>query len=289
MKIKIASIILLTAFLFSISPACFAAAVPEKKSSFEEYPAYNLTANAAIVVDKASNKVLFSHNHDSPWVAASLTKLMSGIIFIEQSPSWYSRANILNDDEVGGGRLRVPSGALMLVKDIFFSAITGSANNCAMALMRLSDLGADRFVQLMNFRAWILGMKNTRFYEPSGMDVRNTTTVDDMAILARYVFQNGWVRNAATTFWYKFDVIDPEMEKSVKNTNDLLIYDPDLYITGGKTGYLEESQYNLVIQTKHMRENRPELIVVVFGSDTRPKSFSEAKSLALWMWDNYEW
>ena len=79
------------------------------------------------------------------------------------------------------------------------------------------------------------------------------------------------------------------MDKSVKNTNDLLIYDPDLYITGGKTGYLDESLYNLVITTKHMRETRPELIVIVLGSDTRQQSFDEAKSLALWMWDNYDW
>ena len=64
---------------------------------------------------------------------------------------------------------------------------------------------------------------------------------------------------------------------------------PDLYITGGKTGYLPQAGYNLVIQTKHMRQTRPELIVVILGSDTRQASFNEAKSLALWMWDNYDW
>lgn len=286
---RIISIILIGAFCFGLAAPAGAVVVPEKNASFKEYPVKNLTANSAIVVDRASKKVLFSHNHDLPWVAASLTKIMSAVVFIEHNPSWYSTANILSADEVGGGRLRVASGALMTVKDVFFSAITGSANNCAMAMMRLSGLGQDHFVAMMNFRAWILGMKNSRFYEPSGMDVRNVTTVDDMAILADYAFNNGWIRRAATTFWYKFNLISPEMDKSVKNTNDLLIYDPDLYITGGKTGYLDESLYNLVITTKHMRETRPELIVIVLGSDTRQQSFDEAKSLALWMWDNYDW
>jgi len=265
------------------------AAEPVKDNNFKEYPVQNLTANSAIVVDRASKKVLFSHNHDLPWTAASLTKIMTGIVFIEQNPNWVSTAKILAQDEVGGGRLRVTSGSLMTVKDIFFSAITGSANNCAVALMRLSGLTNDQFLKVMNFRAWILGMKNTEFYEPSGMDPRNKTTVDDMAILADYAFGNGWMKQAATTFWYKFNVISPELAKSVKNTNDLLIYDPDLYITGGKTGYLEESQYNLVITTKHMKAPRPELIVIVLGADTRQQSFNEAKSLALWMWDNYDW
>ena len=265
------------------------AAEPVKDVNFKEYPVQNLTSNSAIVVDRASKKVLFSHNHDLPWTAASLTKIMTGVVFIEQSPVWSKNAKILSEDEVGGGRLRVSPGSLMTVKDIFFSAITGSANNCAVALMRLSGLTNDQFLKVMNFRAWVLGMKNTVFYEPSGMDPRNQTTVDDMAILADYAFGNGWMKKAATTFWYKFNVISPELAKSVKNTNDLLIYDPDLYITGGKTGYLEESQYNLVITTKHMRESRPELIVIVLGADTRQKSFNEAKSLALWMWNNYDW
>jgi D-alanyl-D-alanine carboxypeptidase len=272
-----------------IAGPAVAAAVPEKASHFEEFPVNELTANSAIVVDRASGKVLFSHNHDLPWVAASLTKIMTSVVFIEQNPSWYANAHILSQDEVGGGRLRVASGALMTVKDIFFSAVTGSANNCAMALMRLSGLSDEQFVGQMNFRAWVLGMKNTRFYEPSGMDVRNVTTVDDMAILANYAFGNGWIRKAATTFWYKFNVISPALAKSIKNTNDLLIYDPDLYITGGKTGYLHESQYNLVIATKHMSQQQPDLIVVVLGADTRQASFDEAKRLALWMWNNYEW
>jgi len=286
MKKFIITAVIIGGFIFAF-PAL--AAEPVKGVDFKEYPVQNLTANSAIVVDRASKKVLFSHNHDLPWTAASLTKLMTAIVFIEQNPGWSQTAQILSADEVGGGRLRVSSGSLMTVKDIFYSAITGSANNCAVALMRLSGLSNDQFIGQMNFRAWVLGMKDTRYYEPSGMDPKNVTTVDDMAILADYAFGNGWVKKAATTFWYKFNVISPSLAKSVKNTNDLLIYDPDLYITGGKTGYLEESQYNLAITTKHMRESRPELIVIVLGSDTRQKSFDEAKSLALWMWDNYDW
>lgn len=275
--------------LILIATPVLGATTPDKATHFAEYPARDLTANAAIVVDRASGKVLFSHNHDLPWTAASLTKLMTGVVFIEQSPSWYKSVSIASADEVGGGRLRVDSGTSMTVEDIFFSAITGSANNCAMALMRLSGLQNERFIDAMNFRAWVIGLKNTKFYEPSGMDPRNVTTVDDMAILADYAFGNGWIRKAATTFWYKFNTISPAISKNIKNTNDLLIYDPDLYITGGKTGYLDESQYNLVITTKHMKEVRPELIVVVLGADTRQESFDEAKSLANWMWNNYDW
>ncbi|MBU0649180.1 serine hydrolase [Patescibacteria group bacterium] len=289
MRIKLLVITILAALGFVAAFPCLAANVPEKRATFAEYPVQNLTTRAAIVMDKDSGEVLFSHNHDFPWIAASLTKMMTGVVFIEQGLDLNAQARLASADEVGGGRLRVEAGALMTLKDIFFSALTGSANNCAMALMSLSGLTNERFVELMNFRAWVLGMKDTKYYEPSGMDTRNTTTVDDTAILARYAFKNSIISKAATTFWYRFNVLSPQMDKSVKNTNDLLLYDPDLYITGGKTGYLPESGYNLVIQTKHMRETRPELIVVILGSDTRQASFNEAKSLALWMWQNYEW
>ncbi|MDD4995514.1 MAG: hypothetical protein PHW53_03575 [Patescibacteria group bacterium] len=285
---------LLIIILFTFLSAFYAAPVsavvtPVKKTDFKEFPVQTLTANSVVVIDKASGEVLFSHNYNLEWPAASLTKLMTGVIFLEQNPDFLTRASIIATDEVGGGRLVVPSGSLMLIKDIFYSAIAGSANNCAMAMMRLSGMDSRRFVDIMNLRARVIGMKNTKYYEPSGMDPRNTTTAEDLALLSKYAFSNSQIRHAATTFWYKFNVISPALAKSIKNTNDLLIYDPDLYITGGKTGYLEESQYNLVIQTKHMRETRPELIVVVLGADTRKASFNEAKALALWMWDNYKW
>jgi D-alanyl-D-alanine carboxypeptidase len=140
------------------------------------------------------------------------------------------------------------------------------------------------------------GATHSTFYDVSGMNSKNKTTALDMAYIGLAAFRNRTIQQAASKMEYRFSVLDPKLgnyEKSIKNTNDLLTKDPDLYVVGGKTGYLEESQYNLVVQMRPfdgqgnpVREK--ELMVVVLGAPTKEGSFAAAKRLAEWAWDNHE-
>ena len=111
---------------------------------------------SAIVMDADTKKVLFEDNADKVWSAASLTKLMTAMVFLQYRPSWTKIVSIKSVDEVGGGRLRVNSGATMNIKDLMYCAISASANNAAMALARVTGLKRSTFVSYMNKKRWRL-------------------------------------------------------------------------------------------------------------------------------------
>lgn len=249
----------------------------------------SFTASSILVLDTKSGAVLYEKSPTIPWPAASITKLMTSVIFLEQQPNMAEVVALLEKDEVGGGRLRVATGTTLKKKDLLYCTLVGSANNTATAMMHNSGLSAKTFVKEMNIRAQTIGMRNTTFVDPSGIEVGNMSTARDIATLAQYAFANPTIQRAAQTANYRFTTITPAIDKTIKNTNALLL-DPnnDLWIMAGKTGYLEESRNNLVVRVQTMQKNR-ELIIVVLGASTKEASFSETDRLAKWIWNNYVW
>jgi D-alanyl-D-alanine carboxypeptidase len=243
------------------------------------------------VFDAATGKRLYGYLPNLPWSAASLTKLMTTLVASDHLKNVQSVVAISSKDEVGGGRLRVNSGAKLTVNDLFYSAIVASANNAAMALARLSGISAQTFVTQMNQRAKTLGLTHTSFVEPSGMDPKNQTTATDMAALARAAFSNQKIRSAATTASYRFTIRNTGEIKTITNTNKLLTKDPEIWVLGGKTGFLYESMHNLVVKvtTGPEKPGKPPLYVVVFGSADSASMFGSAKGLAKWAWNAYDW
>jgi D-alanyl-D-alanine endopeptidase (penicillin-binding protein 7) len=257
---------------------------------------FNLKENgfvSAVVIDAKTKKVLFSFEPNKKWSAASLTKLVGAMVYLDTKPAWSAVVAMSKNDEVGGGRLRVSTGARLTVRDLLYSSIVGSANNAATAMARLSKLGMPKFVANMNKKAQAIGCSETKFYDASGMDPRNQTTVQDMAKIALAAFNVPEIRRAATTASYTFKVLNASPKNSlhtVKNTNTLLLEDNGLYVTGGKTGYLDEAKNNLIVRLRPSATDRSkELLVVVFGAETRQSLFSEAERLARWSWSAYDW
>lgn len=289
-----------TAFVFFllisfILPASLHAAssAPVEKSGAQTYARSDGEFARAIVIDVASGAVLYEYQADKAWPAASLTKLMGALVFLDQKPKLGATVKMTKADEVGGGRLRVASGATMTVRDLVYSSITASANNAATALARISGLGVKGFVNAMNTKATVLGLEKTTFVDPSGIDPRNVTTAREMAKIAMTAFNIETIRRPASTVTYRFVVRNIGERKTLTNTNDLLFhkdYD-DLYVTGGKTGFLYESRYNLTVRMKPMGAKGTErlLMIVVFGSPTRDGSFKSTKSLANWAWAAHQW
>ena len=246
---------------------------------------------SAIVIDENSGKRLYAYLPDRPWPMASLTKLTNALVLLDRKPDWSKTVEFSNADAVGGGMLTVQSGTKITINDLFFSSIVASANNAAMALARTSGIGVSAFVQKMNEKAASLGLTKTVFYDPVGLDARNVTTAAEMAVIADKAFSTYAIRRAATTMSYKFSVADPVMHKTITNTDRLLTVDPDMYVLGGKTGFIYESRYNFVVKMRPMRPtaDTPPLLVVVMGAPTYSGSFASAKALAQWAWKSYRW
>lgn len=248
---------------------------------------------SAIVMVPRTRQVLYAYQPDQSHPAASLTKLANALVFVKRNPSWNRVATLAAQDEVGGGRLRVRTGARMTVQDMFFSTITASANNTATALIRLSGLTKKQFFAQMNKEVKAIGAMHSHFVDASGIDPGNSTTARDMALIAERAFQYPMIRRAATTIQYRFTIRNTGEVRTIRNTNALLTDDPDVWVTGGKTGYLEESKYNLVTQMRPMTPDGTfvsgkDIIVVVLGAPDKESQFTISKRLAQWAWNNHE-
>lgn len=229
---------------------------------------------SAIVIDQ-QGRVIFEQNADQIRPLASLSKLMTAMVFYEHNPGWNEFVTIIESDNIGGAGLPLKPGDIISVKDLFYATLVGSKNNAARALMRSTGLSEEEFVRQMNEKAVMLDCLNTHFVEPTGLSEQNVSTASDMAQIARQAFDNFAFLQATTTKEYSVKIIrdDHLYHQLVRNTNELL--NENLYITGGKTGYTPKAGYNLVTQAKNKVQ---ELIALVMGA-TKGENFTKVYSL----------
>ncbi|OGM01577.1 hypothetical protein A2480_01525 [Candidatus Uhrbacteria bacterium RIFOXYC2_FULL_47_19] len=260
---------------------------PVRVSGTADFRPSLVTARSVFVIDVPTRKVLLAEDANRMHPVASITKLMTGIVAIDHGIDFEGRQTLLNDDEIGGARLRVPIGTSMYFADLMYSMLVGSANNAAHAIGRIAGGGdLDRFVDMMNDRAAEFGLANTNFVDPSGLDVHNVSTARELAALALEAWDHDQLQRICSTSKYSFQA-GPD-EHTLINTNKLLTdANNGLIVLGGKTGYLVESKWNLVVDLKDSREHP--VLVVVLGSDGDVNLFRDARVAAEWAWSSYRW
>lgn len=224
-----------------------------------------LTAQSAMVIDKFTGETVFSKNSTEVRSIASLTKLMTALVFVENNPGWDKVITMEKDDYVGGATLWVKEGDQVTLEDLFYSTLVGSKNNAAVALAKSTGMSVAQFVAKMNQRSLELGLKNTYFAEPTGLDERNVSTAQELAVIAREAFKNPDIVKATTTKWYQVEPSNSVLSYWVKNTS-MKVLERDLYVTGSKTGWTDEAGYCLVTQAK---KGVKELLALVMGAKIR--------------------
>lgn len=201
------------------------------------------TAHSYTLMDMNTNRVLSSKNKDTPMLIASITKIMTSIIVIENTDI----SNIIKVDEsilsAYGSGIYIQVGEEMSVKDMLYGLMMRSGNDAAVMLATYISNSEEEFVKLMNKKAKEIGMNNTIFNNASGLDEKkgNYSTSYDMALLTSYANKNEIYREIVKTKNY----IAKTNYKTYSwtNKNKLLNYD---FITGGKTGYTEKAKRTLV-------------------------------------------
>lgn len=243
-----------------------------------------LDAASAIVMDEDTGKILYEKNASDQRSLASLTKIMTALIFLESGTSLDNIVtyNSVNDRE--GARLYVQNGETMTVKDIFYTMLVGSANNCALTLADSTGLSREEFVARMNQKAADLNLSHTHFIDPSGLEVGNVSTASEYAQLMQVALDYPEILAASTSHNYSFNTINTNIYHYIKNTDILL--DWDLYLTGSKTGYIDEALYCLMIKAK---EEDHEIITVLLGNPSSLDRFTETYDLTKWAFNNYSW
>jgi D-alanyl-D-alanine carboxypeptidase len=170
---------------------------------------------------------------------------------------------------IEGNRASFKEGDVYTVHDLIVSMMTVSSNNAAEAVALYT--GKDIFVVRMNEMATRLGMTDTHFDDPTGLSVKNVSTITDIEILARYVLrQYPEIFELSTN---KTNVINPVFSNTPRTLYNINTFAGRTDFLGGKTGFLPESGGNLVSAFK---KNGSTIIITVFGTVDR---FSETQKI----------
>lgn len=235
-----------------------------------------VTAASALVWDPTDGRVLTDKNASIRPIA-SLTKLMTALVFLETNPDFDAVVEYQADDEAIGSRLSITPGETLTVRNLFYCSLIGSANNATKALARSTGLTKDEFVRRMNNVARRLGMTETTYTEPTGLESSNQSSTRDLAKLINYIMQRPGVQQATIQPVYEFTTLNSARFHRIKNTNTLL--DDDLPIFGGKTGYIDESGYNLGLKLKTTDRQR---VVIILGSSSLWSRDNDMLKLGRW-------
>ena len=238
-----------------------------------------LKSSVAYVVDQDTREVLVSKNELAVLPIASLTKLMTGVVLSEAHLNMHELITISQEDvdTEKGSRSRLKVGTVLTRGELLLLALMSSENRAAHALGRTYPGGLDRFVQLMNVKATMLGMKDTRYVEPTGLSSRNQSSAQDLATLVGHAATDATLRELSTSPGHQVAVGNKTL--NYVNTNRL-IRNPDWEIGLQKTGYISEAGQCLVMQTKVAGRK---LIMVFLDSAGKLSRLGDAERVRRWV------
>lgn len=216
-----------------------------------------------VVMDANSGRVLGGANTDEELLIASTTKIMTAIVALENAD--VTSVVCAGDEilDVYGSMIYIDKGECMTLYDLLVGLMLRSGNDAAMVIAT-QTLGYDEFIKKMNETASRIGMKNTVFKNPHGLDnkTENYSTAYDMGLLMRYANKNKTFREINTLKKYS---VTSTVETHLWENKNLLL-NSYKYTTGGKTGYTDKSGYIFVSSAKRAHE---ELIIVSFKDKDR--------------------
>ena len=238
-----------------------------------------LKSSVALVLDQDTHEVLLSKNDHAVLPIASLTKLMTGLIVSDARLPLDEMISITEDDidYEKGSRSRLPVGTTLTRGELMHLALMSSENRAAHALGRTFPGGMQRFVGLMNARAMMLGMKDTRYVEPTGLSSENRSSAYDLATLVNTAAQDPLLRQLSTSQGYEVAVGNRVLQYN--NTNRL-VHNPDWQIGLQKTGYISEAGQCLVMQA---RVAGRKLIMVFLDSSGKDSRLADAERVRRWV------
>ncbi|MEO7400515.1 MAG: serine hydrolase [Polaromonas sp.] len=242
----------------------------------------DLKSSVALVIDQDTREVLFSKNDHAVLPIASLTKLMTGVIISGAKLPLDEMITITQDDvdteKHSSSRLRV--GTTLTRGELLHLALMSSENRAAHALGRTYPGGMATFVNLMNAKAIMLGMRDTSYAEPTGLSSRNQSSAQDLATLVNAAHGDPMLRELTTSTGYQVAVGNRTLQYN--NTNRL-VKNPDWDIGLQKTGYISEAGQCLVMQTKIAGRK---LIMVFLDSAGKLSRLGDAERVRRWVESN---
>ncbi len=239
----------------------------------------DLKSSVALVIDQDTNEVLFRKNELAVLPIASLTKLMTGLVISEGKLPMDESIEITQADvdTEKGSRSRLHVGAELTRGELLHLALMSSENRAAHALGRSYPGGLAAFVGLMNAKAQLLGMMDTKYVEPTGLSSKNQSSARDLATLVGVAYEDPVLREFSTSAGHQVEVGRRTLQ--FNNTNRL-VKNPQWDIGLQKTGYISEAGQCLVMQAKVAGRK---LIMVFLDSAGKLSRLGDAERVRRWV------
>ena len=240
------------------------------------------SATSSILMDTDSNRILYSKNMHQVRSVASISKIMTAIVAIESGK--LDKTVTINDSvlKAYGSGIYIKVGEKLTLKDLLYGLMLRSGNDAALAIADYVGGSKEKFVKMMNEKALEIGMKNSTFHNPSGLDeeqeVGNFSTAYDMAILTSYAMQNKTFKEIAGTKKY---VLKTNKNTYVWHNKNKLLNSYE-YTTGGKTGFTKKARRTLVSTASKKNTN---LVVVTLNDGN---DFQDHENLHEYGFQNYQ-
>lgn len=260
--------LLMSVLLFSvISTSAFAKTYPR------------MLSRSILVINAGNGRVLYQKNSTRAYPIASLTKLMTAMVVLDSKQSLKQKITVTSADRdlLKNTHSRLTIGSVLSRKDMLHIALMSSENRAAAALSRYYPGGRKAFVRQMNRKARAYGMRNTHFYDPTGLTPRNTASAHDLAIMAKHAYRYALIRQLSTDKRY---VVHPGHGQLVYRSSDGLINNKTWNIVLQKTGFTDQAGHCLIVYSKIKGQD---VLMVIAGGPRGYSHYHDALGLKAWL------
>ncbi|MBF0804810.1 MULTISPECIES: serine hydrolase [unclassified Neisseria] len=238
-----------------------------------------LSSQSALIVNNRTGEVLFQKNPNRVMPIASISKLMSAMVVLDADQNMNEHITITEAeiDRLKGTGSRLTIGTTLTRAEMLHLSLMSSENRATHALGRSYPGGMSAFVNAMNRKAQSLGMVDTRFYEPTGLDFRNVSTANDLNKLVQAASKYPVIRRNSTS--NHRSVYTNRGQASYKNSNSL-VREGSWNIELQKTGYIREAGRSMVVRANV--QNQP-VTIVLLNAPSSLSRVNDARKIESWM------
>jgi D-alanyl-D-alanine endopeptidase (penicillin-binding protein 7) len=255
-----------------------AAMTPQYKTDTNGAVVPDVRAAAAIIFDPGTGQILYEENSQDKRSIASITKVMTALVYLEDNPDLNQEVAIQRSDVFAASTTYLKSNDKISSGELLHLLLIPSDNGAARALARTSHGGTAAFVERMNEKAIELGLQNTSFADPSGLNANNVSSAFDLSHLITFAASDERIASIMRTPTYT--VTTNRRQIPIHSTNHILLAG-DVEVMGAKTGFISKSGYCLASLLR-LPQGNP-IAVVVLGARSNNGRFWETRHLFTWL------
>jgi D-alanyl-D-alanine endopeptidase (penicillin-binding protein 7) len=243
-----------------------------------------LASSKALIVNQETGETVYAKSTNMPTPIASVTKLMTAMVMLDARLPMDEMLTISEGDVdmLKGTSSRLRLGTELTRAELLQLALMASENRAASALGRNYPGGLTSFIAAMNIKAIQLGMTNTHFVDPTGLNSENVSTAEDLVKMVRAAYQYPEIRQVSTSANMEVPVRGLRNPANFVNTN-ILVRNSDWVIGLSKTGYINEAGRCLVMQAEIAGQP---MIIVLLDSWGKYSRIGDAQRIRKWIESN---